>query len=75
MEIEGRGKSVTIDELIGMLKFVKGYYGNIEVYYPYDGMNISIKGLEHNDERIEERGMDRGNGYPKYLVPEHILIK
>ncbi|MDP1553682.1 MAG: hypothetical protein Q8M06_11785 [Methanobacteriaceae archaeon] len=75
MEIAGKDKSITIDELIEKLKQAKKEHGNIQVYYPYDGMNVSISKLEYNLERIEERGRQKEDGtWPKYLVPEHILI-
>ena len=75
MEIAGKDKSITIDELIEKLKQAKKEHGNIQVYYPYDGMNVSISKLEYNLERIEERGRQKEDGtWPKYLVPEHSLI-
>lgn len=75
MGIVGTDKSMTIDELIEKLKQAKKEYGNIQVYYPYDGDNIRISKLEHNPERIEERGRQKEDGtWPKYLVPEHVLI-
>lgn len=75
MEIAGKDKSMTIDEFIEKLKQAKKEYGNIEVYYPYDGGNVSIRKLGHQPERIEERGMQKEDGtWPKFLVPEHILI-
>jgi hypothetical protein len=83
MEIAGKDRSLTIDDLIGKLEDFKELYGNIEVYYNYDGMNYNIQNFKHVFGKIEERGIPRDedgnvdmeNGkYPQYLVPEHILI-
>lgn len=71
-QYEVKEKSITLSNLITKLEQLKEEYGDIEIYYEYDGMNIPIEYFSHINEMI--RVHDESGGYVNHLVPEHILI-